>query len=64
MKRKIRPRFRAYDLILRAVEEGLEYGWLRAHKYVDDPTQETILEEMEQAVMNTLDAVIDFERTR
>ncbi len=54
-----RPSFRidAYAVISRAVEEGTEYGWRRAHKHVDEgerATPEKIREEIGLAVLNAL----------
>ncbi len=54
------PRFRAYDIISRAVEEGVAYGWNRAHKHTDDPDRNHALEILENAVMNALCEVLEF----
>lgn len=35
-------RVRAYEVLSRAVEDGVEYGWRRAHKHTDTPGQDAI----------------------
>lgn len=47
-----------YKVISRAVEEGVKYGWNRAHKHTDAPTPDHIQSEIESAVMNFLSEVI------
>jgi hypothetical protein len=49
-KPRVKPNM--YAVLSRAVEEGIEYGWNRAHKHTDHPSVETIKDEMERAVMN------------
>ena len=53
-------RVRAYPLIADAVEHALVYGWNRAHKHTSTPSEEAIMEALEQAVMNALCEVLDF----
>ena len=57
----VQVRVRLYGLVERAVEEGIAYGYRRAHKHVDDPTEATIKTEILNAVMDTLSDVIAFE---
>ncbi len=42
-KRPVRGgiKVRAYPVLCRAVEEGVAYGWRRAHKHIDTPDAET-----------------------
>lgn len=47
-----------YHVISRAVEEGVKYGWNRAHKHTENPKPEHIQTEIEKAVMNSLCEVI------
>ncbi len=56
-------RFKTYRLIERAVEEGIAYGYQRAHKHHDNPGKDHIAIEIEQAVMASLDEIIDFENS-
>lgn len=53
-------RLRAYDVIRRAVEEGTRCGLNRAHKHTSKPTRDHVAECVADAVMLSLDEVIDF----
>lgn len=52
---------RLWVIVHRAVEEGVSYGWQRAHKHTDNPSKEVVLEAMEDAVMLHLDEVFNLE---
>ena len=58
-------RFRAYDLVTRAVEDGLGYGIGRLFKHEDGPFTEDQLRERQEtlimAIQNALCEVIDFD---
>lgn len=43
-----------YKLVEQCVENGVAYGWLRAHKHNDEPTAEQIQEKIRQAVMHEI----------
>jgi hypothetical protein len=43
-----------YKIVARAVEEGINYGWNRAHKHTETPNEQHIKQEIENAVMNSL----------
>lgn len=43
-----------YKLIEMCVENGVAYGWLRAHKHNEQPTAEQIQEKITQAVMHEI----------
>lgn len=65
MKRK-RPvsggmRVRAYEVLHRAIEEGLEHGWRRAHKHTDTPDEASLKEEVLQGIVNEVCEVFDFD---
>jgi hypothetical protein len=47
-------RVRAYEVLSRAVEEGVAYGWRRAHKHTDSPGEDAVQQEVVQAVLNEL----------
>ena len=57
----MKVKIKAYTVIERAVEEGVEYGIARAHKHTDKPQLAQIKHEVETAVMNELSEVIDWE---
>ena len=54
-------RFNAYEIISRAVEEGIQFGLNRAYKYEERPSRENLAEHIEREVMNALSAVLVFE---
>ncbi len=54
-------RAKAYPLMREAVEAGIAYGWMRAHKYDDAPTPEATKEAIEQAVMTEICERFEFE---
>lgn len=43
---------RTYEIMRRAVEEGVAYGWRRAHKYNDKPDDASLKEAIEDGVMS------------
>lgn len=53
-------KFKAYDLIEKAVEQGIASGWNRAHKYEDSPSEGRIHEDIGHYVMLALEEIIDF----
>jgi hypothetical protein len=55
-------KFKAYELIHRAVEEGISYGMQRSHKHTDAPSKEHIENEILISVMGYLSEIIDFDR--
>lgn len=61
MKPKSALRFNAYALIARAVEEGVAYGYRRAYKYTEAPTEEVFREALENAVLGALADVLEFD---
>lgn len=54
-------KFKAYALIARAIEEGIECGLHCAHKHTEMPTREMLAEHIEREIMNALDLVLDFD---
>ena len=56
----------AYSIVEAAVERGLGWGWLHAHKHLDDgthPTEERMVQHMLDDVMNELCEAIDFDKS-
>lgn len=60
-KVSVRVRIDAYEVIARAVEEGVAYGYQRAHKYVAKPDEYQLRETIEQAVLSSLCEVLKFD---
>ena len=56
-----RVRVRAFDVFQRAVEEGIAYGWQRAHKHTDTPSEEDVKESIEAGVLNAVGEYFEFE---
>lgn len=52
-------RIRAYPILSRAIEEGIECGWRRAHKHTSVPTKDMICAEIDLAIWNELDQVLE-----
>ncbi|MBI4151840.1 hypothetical protein HY496_02620 [Candidatus Woesearchaeota archaeon] len=52
---------KAYPVLCQAVEEGVAYGWNRAHKHTSEPGEEVIREQIEQAVLNEVCERFDFD---
>ena len=50
-----REQIRLYNVLYRAVSEGVNYGWQRAHKHQDDPDVSDIKEHIISNIMNSLD---------
>ncbi len=62
MKRKPKAvlQVRTYEVFARALEEGIDWGWKRAHKHADSPTEEQVKQAMYNAVLGTVLEVFDF----
>jgi hypothetical protein len=50
-----------YRVVARAVEEGINAGWNRAHKHAEEPREEHIKQEIESAIMLALDEIISWQ---
>ena len=53
------PKFRKVLEI--AIEQGVSYGYSRAHKHVENPTESVIIDNITEQVMNSIDDWFDFE---
>lgn len=60
IKVKNSVKLKSYTIIEEAVNRGVGFGWHRAHKYVDNPTEEIIKENMLNEVMLALTEILDF----
>ena len=54
-------RVKVYEVISRAVADGVAYGVRRAHKHADHPSEDLIMTEVERHVMNELCDVLQFD---
>ena len=55
----MRPKF--HKILEQAINEGVSYGYRRAHKHVENPTEGAIIDSVVEQVMNSLDEWFDFE---
>lgn len=53
-------RVRAYEVMSRAVDEGVAYGWNRAHKHDDHPDSDAIRNAVSDAVLQEIGEYFDF----
>lgn len=54
-------RLNTYKIISDAIENGIKYGYRRAHKHIENPSEDTIIEQIHLAVMNDLCDIINFD---
>ena len=47
-------KIKEYNVVDMAVNMGIEYGYMRAHKHNDSPSEGEIKEAIRQAVMNEI----------
>lgn len=52
---------RTYDVFRRAVEEGVDYGWMRAHKHTDTPDADAVKDHIVQAILSDVCEVFEFD---
>ena len=55
----MKPNFR--KVLEMALEEGVRFGYNRAHKHVENPTEGAIVDSIVEQVMNSLYEWFDFE---
>jgi hypothetical protein len=54
----MKPKFRV--ILEQAIEEGVKYGYRRAHKHIENPTEEQICDHIEEQVMSSIYEYFDF----
>jgi hypothetical protein len=54
-------RVRTYHVLSRAVEEGVELGWRRAHKHTDSPDEGAVRESIVNSVLGEISEWFDFD---
>lgn len=55
----MKPNF--YKILEMAVEQGVSYGYRRAHKHVENPTELMICDHIEQCVMEQIHEYFTFD---
>lgn len=63
-KRAKLPPADPYRLMSEAVERGVAYGWRRAHKHTDSPTDDAGADAIREAVMSEIAEAFVFPETR
>ncbi len=58
--KKLKPKLKTYSIIADNIVTGIRWGIARAHKHVDNPSREHLENTVYEAVMATLDEIIDF----
>lgn len=53
-----------YLVLSECVEEGIAYGWMRAHKHADSPTEESIKDAIHNSVMASISEYFLFDEVR
>lgn len=53
-------KFKVYDLLHDAIEKGINYGYQRAYKHTDTPSEEEFKNKILNSVMAELEEIIDF----
>jgi hypothetical protein len=56
---KMKPKI--YNILSEAIEEGITLGYRRAHKHVDNPSEQHILDSIHDSIMNQVCEYFDFE---
>lgn len=55
----MKPKFR--NVLEMALEQGVRYGYNRAHKHVENPSEGAIIDSVVEGIMNSLYEWFDFE---
>jgi len=55
----MKPKFR--EVLEMAITEGVQYGYRRAHKHVEDPSESAIIDSICQNVMDCIYEWFEFE---
>ena len=53
-----------YNLLRECIEDGASRGVMRAFKHTDTPDMDTIVEQVQQAVMNEIHEWFEFDDTK
>lgn len=56
----MKPKFR--EILDQAIENGIKYGWYKAHKHTDEPEENDIKGAIATAIWLEIDSLFDFEQ--
>lgn len=57
-------RLNAYKIISDVIESGIRYGYRHAHKHVENPSEDAIIEQIHLSIMNELCEIINFDEDK
>lgn len=43
------------------IEKGVMFGWNRAHKHLENPSQDVVLDHIQREIMNEIDEYFSFD---
>lgn len=52
---------KVYEVLYRAIESGIDFGWNRAHKHTDTPSEEAFKDAILQNILTEICEVFYFE---
>ena len=58
----MKPKFR--PVLEMAIEEGVRYGYNRAHKHIENPQESVIVDNIVEQVMSSLEDWFDFDEPK
>ena len=58
----MKPKF--HIVLETAIKQGVSYGYSRAHKHVENPTEGAIIDSIVEQVINSLDDWFEFEEEK
>jgi len=61
MRLQANVKINAYRVIDDAIDRAVRYGYNRAHKYADNPSEDLTIQEIHRAVMNELCEILNFD---
>jgi hypothetical protein len=61
-KKKAVLKMKTYNIVADAVDRGVTIGYRRAHKHVENPSEDTLIDAITNAVTGELCEVIDFDK--
>jgi hypothetical protein len=60
MKINNKIKLNTYNILADKIEQGINYGFNRAHKHTNNPSEELLKGEIYESVMNSLSEIIDY----
>ena len=61
MKIKNTIKFNTYNILSEAITQGINWGWIHAHKHSNTPSEDTIKDYIYEDIMNSLSEIFNYE---